>query len=137
MLNLAQIIRKVYFIKKHSISIHMDLYVFHFESSQRFQFSFNDFSLVYRCAFAQIFPRSQLMRESKTSTKHCFRISSNSNDREYIVIFIKKRFWFLEYFSIALNCILLMIELFKFLHSICPFQISKSQSFDLLAFVNS
>jgi DnaJ-class molecular chaperone len=31
------------------------------------QFSFTDFSPVYRSAFAQIFPRSQPMRESNTS----------------------------------------------------------------------
>jgi hypothetical protein len=37
-------------------------------SSRRFQFSLTDFSLVYRSAFAQIFPRSQPMRESNTST---------------------------------------------------------------------
>jgi hypothetical protein len=45
------------------------LYVFEFEGSQRFQFSFTDFSLVYCSAFAQIFPRSQPMRESNTFTK--------------------------------------------------------------------
>jgi hypothetical protein len=39
-----------------------------FESSRHFQFSFTDFSLLYRSAFAQIFPRSQPMREFKTST---------------------------------------------------------------------
>jgi DnaJ-class molecular chaperone len=33
----------------------------------RFQFSFTDFSPVYRSAFAQMFPRSQPMRESNTS----------------------------------------------------------------------
>jgi hypothetical protein len=37
------------------------------ERSRRFQFSFTDFSLVYRSAFAQIFPRSQSMRGSNTS----------------------------------------------------------------------
>jgi hypothetical protein len=36
-------------------------------SSQNFQFSFTDFSLVYRSAFVQIFPRSQPIRESNTS----------------------------------------------------------------------
>jgi hypothetical protein len=35
------------------------------QGSRRFQFSFTDFSLVYDSAFAQIFPRSQAMRESK------------------------------------------------------------------------
>jgi hypothetical protein len=35
--------------------------------SRRFQFSFTDVSLVYRSALAQIFPRSQPMRESNTS----------------------------------------------------------------------
>jgi hypothetical protein len=40
------------------------LYVFEFEGSRRFQFSFTDFSLVYGSAFAQIFPRSQPMRKS-------------------------------------------------------------------------
>jgi hypothetical protein len=34
------------------------------QSSQRFQFSFTDFSLVYRSAFAQILTRSEPMRES-------------------------------------------------------------------------
>jgi hypothetical protein len=34
------------------------LCVFEFESSRRFQFSFTDFSLVYRSASAQILPRS-------------------------------------------------------------------------------
>jgi hypothetical protein len=43
------------------------MYVFEFESSRRFQFSFTDFSLVYRSAFVQIFPRSQPMRKSNTS----------------------------------------------------------------------
>jgi hypothetical protein len=38
-------------------------YVFEFESSRRFQFS-----LVYRSALAQIFPRSHPMRESNIST---------------------------------------------------------------------
>jgi hypothetical protein len=42
--------------------------VFDFESCRRFQFSFTDFSLVYRPAFAQIFSRSQPMRESNTYT---------------------------------------------------------------------
>jgi hypothetical protein len=51
------------------------LYVFDFESSRRFQFSFTDLLLVYRSAFAQIFPRSQPMRESNTST--FLRISSS------------------------------------------------------------
>jgi hypothetical protein len=37
-------------------------------SSRRFQFSFTDFALVYRSAFAQIFPRSQSLRKSNTST---------------------------------------------------------------------
>jgi hypothetical protein len=46
------------------------LYVFEFESSRRFQFSFTDFSLVCRSVFAQIFPRSQPIRESNTSTYH-------------------------------------------------------------------
>jgi hypothetical protein len=40
------------------------LYVFEFESNRRFQFSFTNFSLVCRSAFAQIFPRSQPIRES-------------------------------------------------------------------------
>jgi hypothetical protein len=59
---------------KHRHSLHycrlslVNLYGFEFESTRRFQFSFTNFSLVYRSAFAQIFPRSQLMRESKTST---------------------------------------------------------------------
>jgi hypothetical protein len=39
------------------------------QSSRRFRFSFTDFSLVYRSAFAQIFPRSHPMRESNTSNK--------------------------------------------------------------------
>jgi hypothetical protein len=38
-----------------------------FESSRRFQFPFTDFSLIYRSDFAQIFPRSQPIRESNTS----------------------------------------------------------------------
>jgi hypothetical protein len=42
------------------------LYLFEFESSRRFQFLFTDFSLVYRSALAQIFPRLQPMRESNT-----------------------------------------------------------------------
>jgi hypothetical protein len=37
-------------------------------SSRCFQFSFTDFALVYRSAFAQIFPRSQSLRKSNTST---------------------------------------------------------------------
>jgi hypothetical protein len=41
--------------------------IFEFESGQRLQFSFTDFSLVYRSVFAQIFPRSQPMRQSNTS----------------------------------------------------------------------
>jgi hypothetical protein len=44
------------------------LYVFEFEGSRRFQFSFTDFSLVYRSAKTQICPRSQPMREFNTST---------------------------------------------------------------------
>jgi hypothetical protein len=40
------------------------------KSSRRFQFSFTDISLVYRSAVAQIFPRSQSMRESNTSPTH-------------------------------------------------------------------
>jgi hypothetical protein len=44
------------------------MYIFEFESNRRFQFSFTDFSLVYRSAFAQIFARSQPTRESNTST---------------------------------------------------------------------
>jgi hypothetical protein len=43
-------------------------YLRKFESSRRFQFSFTDFSLVYRSVFAQIFSRSQAMRKSNTST---------------------------------------------------------------------
>jgi hypothetical protein len=39
------------------------------ESSRRFRYSFTDCLLVYRCAFMQIFTRSQPMRESNTSTK--------------------------------------------------------------------
>jgi hypothetical protein len=42
-------------------------FVFEFESSRRFQLSCTYFSLIYRSAFAQIFPRSQPMRESNTS----------------------------------------------------------------------
>jgi hypothetical protein len=42
--------------------------IFEFESSRRFQFSFRDFPLVYRSAFAQIFPRLKPMRESNTCT---------------------------------------------------------------------
>jgi hypothetical protein len=38
------------------------------QSTRRFQFSFTDFSLLYRSAFAHIFPRSQPMREFNTST---------------------------------------------------------------------
>jgi hypothetical protein len=49
------------------------LFVFEFESSRRFQLSFTDFSLVYRSAFAQIFPRSQPTREfTYTSSKNSF-----------------------------------------------------------------
>jgi hypothetical protein len=54
------IIRYVSLVSLSSIC----MYVFEFESSRRFQFSFTDFSLVYRSAFAQIFPRSEPMRES-------------------------------------------------------------------------
>jgi hypothetical protein len=39
-------------------------------SSRRFQFSFTDFSLVYRSTFAEIFPGSQPMRESNTLPQH-------------------------------------------------------------------
>jgi hypothetical protein len=46
------------------------MYVFEFESSQHFQFLFTDFSLVYLSAFAGIFPRSQPIRASNTSTVH-------------------------------------------------------------------
>jgi hypothetical protein len=42
---------------------------FEFENSRHFQFSFTDFSLVYRSAFAQIFSRSQPMKEFITSTR--------------------------------------------------------------------
>jgi hypothetical protein len=42
-------------------------FVFEFETSRRFQFSFTDFSLVYRPS-SQIFPRSQPMRESTPLT---------------------------------------------------------------------
>jgi hypothetical protein len=52
--------------RKHRLSL-VYLYVFEFESNRCFQFSFTDFSLVYRPGFAQIFTRSQPMRESKTS----------------------------------------------------------------------
>jgi hypothetical protein len=58
------VIRYVSFI---SLSL-IYLYLFEFESSRCFQFSLTDFSLVYRFAFAQIFPRSQPMRKSNTST---------------------------------------------------------------------
>jgi hypothetical protein len=51
--------------------------VFEFESSRRFQSSFTNFSLVYRSAFAQIFPRS--MRESKTF--NCFNSKSTRSAR--------------------------------------------------------
>jgi hypothetical protein len=48
------------------------LYVFEYESSRHLQFSFTDFSLVYprvyRSASAQVFTRSQPMRESNAST---------------------------------------------------------------------
>jgi hypothetical protein len=39
------------------------------ESSRCFLFSFADFSAVYRSAFAEIFPRSQPMRQSNTETQ--------------------------------------------------------------------
>jgi hypothetical protein len=51
----------------------LDRSLFKFESSRRFQFSFTDFSLVYRSAFAQIFSRSQPMRESNTFNDFWFR----------------------------------------------------------------
>jgi hypothetical protein len=60
------VIRYVSFISVSSICI----YVFEFESSQHFQFLFTDFSLVYLSAFAGIFPRSQPIRASNTSTVH-------------------------------------------------------------------
>jgi hypothetical protein len=44
------------------VSFLVYLYVFEFESSRRFQFSFTDLSLAYRSAFAQIFPRPQPMK---------------------------------------------------------------------------
>jgi hypothetical protein len=52
------VIHYVIFVSLSSICI---------ESSRCFQFSFTDFSLVYCCPFAQIFPRSQPMRASNTA----------------------------------------------------------------------
>jgi hypothetical protein len=57
--------------EKHRLSLRwfrLSLVYLHIKSSRRFQFSFTDFSLVYCFTFAQILPRSQPMRESKTCT---------------------------------------------------------------------
>jgi hypothetical protein len=67
---------------RHSISLfHLSLVclyvVFEFESGRLFQFLFTDFSLVYRSAFAQIFPRS--MGESKTF--NCFNSKNTRSAR--------------------------------------------------------
>jgi hypothetical protein len=43
-----------YLRKQQQYRSQVGTYVFEFESSRRFQFSFTDFSLVYRSAFAQI-----------------------------------------------------------------------------------
>jgi hypothetical protein len=61
------VIRYINFVDLSSICMYVCMYVFEFESSRRFQFSFTDFSLVYRSAFVQIFPRSQPMRKSNIS----------------------------------------------------------------------
>jgi hypothetical protein len=45
----------------------VSLFVYLHVKWSTFQFSFTDFSLVYRSAFAQIFPRSQPMTKSTTS----------------------------------------------------------------------
>jgi hypothetical protein len=55
--------------RPENIVIH---YVICIESSRRLQFSFTDFSLVYFCPFAQIFPRSQPMRASNTNYQREF-----------------------------------------------------------------
>jgi hypothetical protein len=58
-----------------------------FESSGRFQFSFTDFSLVYRSAIAQIFLRSQPMRESNTKLNY----ENVSHVNFVTVVFLFKR----------------------------------------------
>jgi hypothetical protein len=42
--------------------------IFAYKVGDVFMFSFTDFLLVYRTAFAHIFPRSQPMRESNTDS---------------------------------------------------------------------
>jgi hypothetical protein len=59
------VIRCVSVVSLFSICMYLNLEV----HRRRFQFSFTDFSLVCRSAFAQIFPRSQPMRESNASIK--------------------------------------------------------------------
>jgi hypothetical protein len=49
-------------------------------STRRYELSFTDFSLVYRSALAQIFPRSQPMKESNTSTR-----LNSSNIQRHVV----------------------------------------------------
>jgi hypothetical protein len=53
-----------------------------FTHSSFLQFSCTDFSLIYRSAFAQIFPRSQPMRESNTSTTAADRNRYKINRRK-------------------------------------------------------
>jgi hypothetical protein len=56
------------YLRKRRISVSSRRYKPTGKHRRRFQFLFRDFSLVYRSAVAQIFPRSQPMRESNTST---------------------------------------------------------------------
>jgi hypothetical protein len=87
-------------------------YVFQFESSRCFQFSFIDFSLVYRSAFAQIFPRSQPMRESNIH----FYFQTELSLTTLNFFFFKNLLYFLSYtkflFHLCLCCVSLLIYIF-------------------------